>query len=404
LSLSRIVVVGASLAGLNAVEGLRAAGYDGRLSLVGSESHLPYDRPPLSKQVLDGTWSADLPLLRTGEEQGALDLDLHLGQTATQLDLSSRRVVTDDQTALEFDGLIIATGAHARMIPTALNLRGIHTLRTFEDALAVRSAFDSGARVAVVGAGFIGSEVAASARARNLCVTVLEALPIPLEPILGAEMGAVCAGLHHDNGVEIRHNAMVEGFEGTGQVEGVRLMDGSVIPADVVVVGVGVTPATGWLQSSGIHLDDGVVCDAYCATSAPGVYAAGDIARWHHRWYRETIRVEHWNNAVEQGVVAGQNLLAGPDASTAFVPVPYFWSDQYGVRIQFAGRRYPSGEFQVVHGSIKTRDFVAIYEFDDCLTAVIAFDRPHEFIVYRRLLAKHASWDEALSCSDEIIE
>jgi NADPH-dependent 2,4-dienoyl-CoA reductase/sulfur reductase-like enzyme len=401
VTLSRIVVVGASLAGINAAESLREAGYDGRLHLVGGEEHLPYDRPPLSKEILQGSKDETDVALRSTGEIDDLDLDLHLGTTATDLDLQDRRLGLHGGDRLDFDGLVIATGARPRHLPGTPTLDGVHVMRTIDDALAVRRAFDAGARVAVVGAGFIGSEVAASARARGLDVTVLEALPVPLSRVIGEDMGRACAALHVDNGVDLRCGAGVAGFEGGERVEQVRLADGSAVPADVVIVGIGVVPATTWLEPSGLELDDGIICDAYCAASAPGVYAAGDVARWHHPGLDERIRVEHWTNAAEQGAAAARNLLAGPASSTPFAPVPYFWSDQYGQRIQFSGRSHPDDDVRVVDGSVNEGEFVALYGRGERLAAVLAFGLRRRFMTYRRLLAAGASWEDALAVESQ---
>lgn len=400
MPLSRVVVVGASLAGLNAVEALRTAGYQGRLSLVGKEPHLPYDRPPLSKQILDGRLPAELPALRTADELAALDLDLHLGLAATDLDLDRRRLVLHGGDELDFDGLILATGAKPRTLPGTPAMDGVHVMRTIEDALAVRTAFDGGARVVVVGAGFIGSEVAASARARGLDVTVLEALPVPLGRVLGTQIGSVCAELQRDHGVDVRCGVGVAGFEGGDRVERVLLADGSSIAADVVVVGVGVTPSTAWLESSGLLLDDGIICDQFCSTGAPGVYAAGDIARWFHPTLGERLRVEHWSNAVEQGTAAARNLLAGEGAGTPFAPVPYFWSDQYGIKIQFVGRRHPDDEMLVCHGSVEERKFVAVFGRQGRVSAALGFGLGRQFLTFRRLVTEGATWAQALQLSD----
>ena len=395
--LQHIVVVGASLAGLRAAEALRDAGYDATLTLVGAERRLPYDRPPLSKQVLSGDWDAERTELRDRAHYEALDLDLRLGRTATALDLAARAVELDGGASVSFDALIVATGAAPRVLPATPDLEGIHTLRTLEDCLAIRRAFDDGGRVAVVGAGFIGSEVAATARGRGLDVTLIEASPVPLVRAVGEEMGRVCAALHDDHGVDLRLGAAVEGFEGSGRVERVRLSDGTAVDADVVVVGVGVAPSTGWLESSGLALRDGVVCDATCATSAPGVYAAGDVARWRNPLFDDEMRVEHWTNATDQGRAAALNLLAGPAESTPFAPVPYFWSDQYGVKIHFVGHVRPDDEVRVVHGSIDDRRFVALYRHDARLVGALGFDRPGLVMACRRLIAERTSWDDALA-------
>ena len=395
--LQHIVVVGASLAGLRAAEALRDAGYDATLTLVGAERRMPYDRPPLSKQVLSGEWDAERTDLRDRASYEALDLDLRLGRTATALDLAARTVELDGGETVRFDGLIVATGTAPRVLPGTPALEGIHTLRTLEDCLAIRRAFDDGGRVAVVGAGFIGSEVAATARERGLDVTLIEAAPVPLVRAVGEEMGRVCAALHDDHGVDLRLGAGVEGFEGSGRVQRVRLSDGTAVDADVAIVGVGVAPSTGWLESSGLALRDGVVCDATCAASAPGVYAAGDVARWRNPLFDDEMRVEHWTNATEQGRVAALNLLAGPADATPFAPVPYFWSDQYGVKIQLVGHVRPDDEVRVVHGSIDDRRLVALYRRGARLVGALGFDRPGLVMACRRLIAERASWEDALA-------
>ena len=393
LTLRRIAVVGASLAGLRAVETLRAAGYDGTLTLIGAETELPYDRPPLSKEVLAGKWDVEKIVLRDDDRWDELELDLRLGQRASALDLATREVVLDDQR-VPFDGLIIATGATPRALPGAPQLEGVHVLRTLQDSLAIRARLDEGARVVVVGAGFIGSEVAATARLRGHDVTVLEALPVPLERALGAEMGTRCAQLHVEHGVDLRLGAGVAGFEGDGRVERVRLSDGSAIDADLVVVGIGVVPNTGWLEGSGLEVRDGVVCDERCM-AAPGIYAAGDVARWVNPLFDEEMRVEHWTNATEQGDAAARNLLAGDGNGEPFAPVPYFWSDQYETKIQFVGRT--GDTVKVVHGSIDDPKFVAIYRRGDRLVGALGFGMPRVLMGYRRLLAQRASWDDALA-------
>ena len=395
-----MVVVGASLAGLRAVEALRERGYDGRLCLVGAEPHLPYDRPPLSKQLLAGTWGTERVGLRDGGSYDELDLDLRLGRRATGLDLVAGEVALDGGERLGFDGLVIATGARPRTLRGTPALAGIHTLRTLDDCLAIRAELEAGARLCVVGAGFIGAEVAATARRRGLEVTLLEALPVPLVRGLGEEMGAACSALHLDEGVDLRCGVTVIAFEGRGRVERVRLSDGSAVAADVVVVGVGVAPVTDWLEWSGLTLDDGVVCDATCAVlGASRVYAAGDVARWHNPRYGERMRVEHWTNAAEQGVAAAANLLAGPGAAEPFAPVPFFWSDQYDTKIQLVGHTRPGDEVRLAHGSVEERRFVALYGRAGRLVAALAFSWPRLLMSYRHLLAEGTTWEDALAFS-----
>ena len=394
--MERIVVVGASLAGLRAAEALRRGGFTGTLTLVGAEEHLPYDRPPLSKQVLAGEWDRDRLWLRKPDDYDPLGLDLRLGSRATDLDVQGREVLLHGGEVLPYDGVIIATGAAPRRLPDCPQLDGVVELRTLDDSLALRGAFDQRPKVVVVGAGFIGAEVAATACQRGLDVTVLEALPVPLSRGLGDRMGAACAALHLDHGVDLRCGVGVSGFEGDTRVTGVRLTDGSVVAADVVVVGVGVTPATAWLESSGLELNDGVVSDELCR-AAPGVYVAGDVARWTNPLVGESMRVEHWTNAAEQGQAAAENLLAGEGAGTPFAPVPFFWSDQYDVKIQFVGRARPGDDVEVVDGSLEAHRFVALYGRAGRLVGCLGFSRPRLVMMYRRLLAEGASWDEALA-------
>ena len=301
-----MVVVGGSLAGLRAIETLRNEGFEGRVTLIGAETRQPYDRPPLSKKVLAGEWEPERIALRRDGDLGSLDVDARLGRTATGLDVDERVVTVDDGERVPYDGLVIATGATVRRLPDQPELDGVYMLRTLDDCLALRAALTAGSpRVVVVGAGFIGAEVAATARGLGCEVTVLEALPVPLARALGPRMGLACAELHGDHGVELRLGVGVAAIEGTARVEQVRLTDGSVVPADVVVVGIGVAPATGWLEGSGLELRDGVVCDATLAAGPPGVYAAGDVCRWPNALFDEEMRVEHWTNAAEQGAARG---------------------------------------------------------------------------------------------------
>ncbi|MGH9185746.1 MAG: NAD(P)/FAD-dependent oxidoreductase [Acidimicrobiales bacterium] len=392
LTLEQVVVVGGSLAGLRAADTLRAEGYDGRLTIVGEEMHPPYDRPPLSKQVLAGSWEPEKTTLAPDD----LDADWRLGRRATALDLDARTITLDDDATVPFDGLVIATGARVRTLPGQPETPGIHMLRTLDDCLALRRALEmTPGRVVVVGAGFIGAEVAATCRGRGLDVTLIEALPVPLARVLGSEMGSVCADIHRDHGVDVRLGTGVEGFEGADRVERVRLTDGTSVEADVVVVGVGVTPNTEWLAGSGLPLADGVVCDETCL-AAPGIVAAGDVARWPNELFGEVMRVEHWDNAQAQGEHAARRLLHGPSVG-AFAPVPWFWSDQYDRKIQLAGRSGPDDEVQVVDGSVEERRFVALYGRAGRLVGALSFNRPRPIVEYRRLIGTGTSWDDALA-------
>ena len=390
--LSRIVVVGASVAGYGAIQELRKGGYDGALTLVGAEDRLPYDRPPLSKQVLAGDWEPDRVDFRLPD---TLDVELRLGSAASALDLGERTLRLASGADLPYDGLIIATGAAPRQLPGSESIEGVHVLRTLDDCLAVRAAFEQGARVAVVGAGFIGCEVAATARRRGLEVSLIEALPLPLAGALNPEIGQACADLHRAHGVDLRCGVMVEGIDGGQRAERLRLSDGSTVEADVVIVGIGVTPATAWLQSSGLTLDDGVVCDATCM-AAPGVYAAGDVARWYNPRYASLMRIEHWTNAMEQGRAAARNLLAGPEDAEPYDHLPYFWSDQYDTSIQLAGRTDGTDEFRVVRGSLEDGEFIALFRAGERIAGLLGFGLARDFARTRRLITQDDSWEAVI--------
>ncbi|TQN30640.1 NAD/ferredoxin-dependent reductase-like protein [Haloactinospora alba] len=392
-----IVVAGAGMAGLHAAESLRDAGFDGRITLVGDEHHQPYSRPPLSKEVLTGGGSAKSVLLREESEVAALDLETRLDTRVAGLRPREGAVLLDDGTTLGYDGLIVATGARARRPDT--ELAGVHVLRNLADAQAVREAFDSVQRVVVVGAGFIGAEVAASARAVGLEVTLLDAAPAPLTRAVDPRVGGVLAELHRDNGVDLRLGVGVEAFDGAERVERVRLSDGTAVPAQLVVAGLGAEPNTAWLAGSGVRLsahDGGVVCDARCATSVPGVYAAGDLAEWPHPRYGGRMRLEHWTNAGEQADVAARNLLTGEGTQREYTPVPYFWSDQYGMKIQVLGQAAPADTVEVVHGSVEKRKFVAFFGRAGRLVGILGLRSTPRTMRYRPLLERETSWDEAL--------
>jgi 3-phenylpropionate/trans-cinnamate dioxygenase ferredoxin reductase subunit len=397
VALRNIVVVGASLAGLRAVETLRREGYDDRLVLVGAEPHRPYDRPPLSKELLAGEWEPEQLALRH-QSYDDLDLDWRLERRATSLDLRAREVELHDGERIAFDGLVVATGATPRTLPGTPPLAGVFTLRTLDDSLALAELLDARPRVVVIGAGFIGSEVAATCKTkRGLDVTVLEALPVPMVRGVGPVIGEVMGELHRDHGVDLRCGVTVAGIEGDGRVERVRLGDGTAIEADVVVVGVGVAPETAWLEGSGLRLDNGVVCDETCL-AAPGVVAAGDVARWPNpRFGGELMRVEHWTNATEQGVAAAQRLLAGESGGVPYAPVPFVWSDQYDVKIQVVGHVRGDDEVAVAHGTLDERRFVALFGRAGRLTGALGFGRPRQLMQYRRMVADGAAFADAVA-------
>ena len=391
-----VSIVGASLAGYWAAETLRRDGFEGRISLIGDEPHAPYDRPPLSKKFLAGDLEDDRLPLTTAEKLADLGLEMRLGCRATGLDVATRTLEVDG-VAEPYDGLLIATGARCRNLPGTAGLAGVHTLRTRDDAEAIRDALANGARrVVVVGAGFIGAEVASTAIGRGAEVTMVEALEAPFGRVLGVEMGAVMADLHRRHGVDLRTGVGVDEVLGDDRLAGVRLADGATLEADLLVVGIGVVPNTDWLEGSGLTLDDGVVCDETCL-AAPDVAAAGDVARWANPRYGEVMRVEHWDNAVQQGVHAARRLLQSDEEATPYAPVPWFWTDQYDRKVQLAGRPHTDDEVRVVAGSTAEHRFAAFYGRDGRFTAALGMNRPRQVMQSKGLLDAGASWDEALA-------
>ena len=312
----RLVIVGASLAGLRAAQAARKAEFDGELVMVGAEHHRPYTRPPLSKELLAGEHTVDRVQLPCDE----LEAEWRLGASATRLDRARRRVVLSDGDEVEYDRLILATGSRPRRWPgIGADLDGVHVLRDLDDALALRAAFDQRPRVVIVGAGFIGCEVAQTARKEDLDVTLIDVAATPMLP-LGPELGGWCAELHRDHGVDVRLGTGVAGLIGDGHVEAVELAGGERVPADIVVVGLGALPNTEWLADSGLTVDPGLACDATLTTIGdPDILGAGDIVTWPHPLADgEAIRIEHWTVAAEQGQLAGRNVLLAPDERKAY--------------------------------------------------------------------------------------
>jgi len=402
-----VIVVGASLAGWRATETLRAEGFSGTIALVGEERHLPYDRPPLSKQILSGTWPPEKAVLADRKRSSELRVHEVLGRRAVGLDVEARTLELDDGSTLAADGIVLATGAAPRRLPGTEELGprdGLFVLRTLDDSLALRAAITAaeGVRVVVVGAGFIGAEVASTCAGLGCRVTVLEVMEIPLANVLGPSVGAHCASLHGANGVDLRTGVAVEAIVSRSDpgepALTVRLVGGEAIEADVVVVGIGVTPSTSWLEGSALTLDNGVVCDDRLF-AADGIVAAGDMARWtwRHDGEEESIRIEHWEVAAGAGLAAARSLLAGRDRAESFTPVPYFWSDQFGIRFQVLGSPRGDDEVQIVDGSFEEGKFVALYGRKGRLRAVMAIGRPRLLMGYRPLLQSGCSWDDALA-------
>jgi NADPH-dependent 2,4-dienoyl-CoA reductase/sulfur reductase-like enzyme len=398
MTVERLVVVGGSLAGLRAVEAARKVGFDGSITLIGAEQHLPYDRPPLSKEFLDATEpgvEASIPFFRSHDVfADELKVELMLGAPATGLDVARKIVFVGDRE-VGYDALVIATGSQLRKLPNSEHLDGVHGLRTLDDSLAIRAALDAGARTVVIGAGFIGSEVASSAQKRGVDVTVVEALPTPLVRATGTVMGAAIASLHDRNGTTLRCGTGVQAVEGDGHVERVVLSDGSVIDADLVVVGIGVSPCTSWLEGSGLTLENGVLCDETLWTGVPGVYAAGDVANWLNPMFGVRQRMENWTAAAEQGAAAARNAL-DPGNAKPYATVPYFWSDWYGSRIQFVGVP-ESEEVLLVDGDVDDDDrWTALYRQGDRLVGALTVNGQTVIMKYRRMIAQKSTWDDAL--------
>lgn len=402
---SHVVVVGASLAGTRAVEALRHQGFDGRITLIGDEVHQPYDRPPLSKTLLSGKRTADQVRLRPDDSDygSALDVTMMLGRRACALDVDAAELTLDGDERIGFDALVVATGSRARRLAHTEHLKNVHEVRTLDDCLRLQKALVVGARVVVVGAGFIGAEVAATAHSLGCEVTVLEAAPVPLERQLGTVMGSFCATVHGRHGVPLRVGVQVDEIDASG----VMLAGGERLEADVVVVGVGAAPNTEWLDGSDVAVGDGVICDPFCrvrsagAGTLEGIVAAGDVARWNNALFGEEMRIEHWTNAAEMAEHAATTLLADLNADTSslrpFAPVPYFWSDQYDIKIQFLGRSTGHDEVVVVDGSLEAGKLVALYRRGDRLIGALGISRVRQLMSYRNLLANSASWEEALA-------
>jgi 3-phenylpropionate/trans-cinnamate dioxygenase ferredoxin reductase subunit len=372
--LNEITVVGASLAGLRAVQALRREGFDGEITLVGAETHAPYNRPPLSKSMLRGDDDVTLP---GAEELGDQWLR---GRQAVRLDIRGRTVTLDDGTRLGYDGLVIATGARPR------RLDGVHTLRTLEDALALRAELASGhEHVLVIGGGFIGGEVASTARQLGRKVTLVDSAPYPMRAGLGEEAARWLAAHHERNGVELVTNVRVTEVRG----HQVRLSDGRSISAGLVVGGMGVVPNTEWLDGSGLAVDDGVLCrPTLFALNTADIVAAGDVARWPHGLYDEAmVRIEHWSNANEQGALAARNLLAGPEHAQPFLEVPNFATHVHGARIQTAGLPHLADDASIVAGRPEDDRFAVAFTRGGVLVGAVAVNSPKDLIKLKRAIA-----------------
>jgi 3-phenylpropionate/trans-cinnamate dioxygenase ferredoxin reductase subunit len=379
----RAVVVGAGLAGLRAAEGLRRHGLDGELTIVGDETHLPYDRPPLSKDLLLGSATPASCLFSCDD----LEATWLVGRAATKLEPTRRIVTLDGGDEVPYDALIIATGCRARPWPVQLSLQGVQTLRTLSDAIAIREAAQRCRHVTIIGAGFLGCEVAAALRARGIDVSMIEIASHPM-PALGPALADATTRLHAAEGVDLRCGVSVVGLDGRDRVERVRLSDGGRIETDLVLVALGALPNTEWLEGSGLDLRGGVVCDKYCmAVGASGVAAAGDVAAWPHRAAGRVTRVEHWTNAAEMALRAASNLLLPQAERRAHAPVLTFWSDQYDVKIRAAGVVQRATSWSVVRDEPDKKRLVVEGRRDGALVAGVTFNSNGDHLRFRRELS-----------------
>ncbi|GAA0826522.1 NAD(P)/FAD-dependent oxidoreductase [Streptosporangium amethystogenes subsp. fukuiense] len=376
-----VLIVGASAGGLAVAEALRRKGYRGELSVVGAERHPPYDRPPLSKQVLAGTWESEKAYLRSRDDLAKLEAEFVLGDPATGLDAAAREVRTASGRVLRAQTVILATGLVSHRLPGQDDLAGVHVLRTLDDALALRRSLTAVNRLVVIGEGVLGAEIAATACGMGLDVTLAGLGRAVMADQLGGLVGATLTSLHARRGVRLRLGVAAEALTGAdGRVTGVRLASGESLPADAVVVAIGSRPATDWLDGSGLAIGDGVECDSRCR-AAPDVYAVGDMASWHHEGLGRRLRLENRTNAVEQAQIVAANIL-GEDRP--YVPIPYFWTDQYDVKIQAHGFLTPEAQVNVIEGAPEDNRFVAHYSVDGHVTGVLGWNMAKAARVHRQ--------------------
>jgi 3-phenylpropionate/trans-cinnamate dioxygenase ferredoxin reductase component len=386
------VIVGGGLAGAKAAEALREEGFGGRVVLIGEENVAPYERPPLSKDYLRGEFEREKVYVHPEGFYAEQDIELLRGRAAVRLDTSSHELALDDGERLRYDRLLLTTGAEPRRlsIPGA-GLDGVLYLRSVEDSDALRERMDRGGAVAVIGAGWIGAEVAASARQRGLAVTMIDPNSVPLERVMGAEVGTIYRDLHTERGVAMLMQTRIESFEGDGAVERVRTRDGRVVECDFVVVGVGVQPRTQLAADAGLRVDNGILADEHLRTSAPGVFVAGDVANAHHPFYGEPVRVEHWNNALHQGPVAALNML---DRAVPYDALPYFFSDQYDTGMEYAGLAR-TWDRVVFRGDPASREFIAFWLTEDRVVAGMNFNVWDITDTIQRLIRSRTAVDDA---------
>ena len=398
-NIASYVIVGAGIAGNAAAETLRKQGFEGEVHLVGAEPHRPYDRPPLSKEFLSGSKEQDKLFFKPEDFYAEHSIQLHLGTEATALDPTSKTLTLADGSSLRFDKLLLATGSRVRTLPIpGSELEGIHYLRTIDDSQAIARSMNSASRVVIVGAGFIGSEVAAVCKTAGLEVTVLEIQPQPMAHILGEEMGAIYANLHTSRGIDLRLQEGISGIRGSSRAEQVTTDQGNAIDCDFVVIGVGIAPDTALAESAGLEVDRGILVDEHCQTSHPDIYAAGDVANWFHPGLGHRLRVEHWDNALNQGAAAAKSMLGAPEP---YSPTLYFWSDQYDLSIQYLGHATEWDEI-AVRGNPDEEKFTAFYLKDGLVHGALVVNNFRDIRPTRTLIGQKTPITAA-SLSDESI-
>jgi 3-phenylpropionate/trans-cinnamate dioxygenase ferredoxin reductase component len=369
---SMFVIVGASLAGGSAAVTLREEGFDGRIVLIGDEPHPPYERPPLSKEYFRGEQPFEDSLVRPLDFYASNDIETHFGTRATRVDPIDKTVRLSNRDSVVYDQILIATGSRNRSLPIpGLKLERVYDLRTVEDCDRIRAEIAPGRRAAVVGMGFIGSEIASSLRQMGVEVVVIEGEKVPLYRALGEEIGRLMEHIHRDHGVEMIFEDHVSGFEGAGGVERIVTRSGRQIDCDFAVVGIGVEPVIDVVAGSGVEVDNGIVVDEYCRTNVEGIFAAGDVTNHYHPIFEQRMRVEHWHNALKQGSVAARNMMG---MATAYDEIHWFWSDQYDYNLQYAGF-HKDWDDLVVRGSLGERDFIAFYVEEGRVTAAVGMNR-----------------------------
>lgn len=394
------VIIGANLAGGRAAQALRKEGFDGRLVLIGAEPDPPYERPPLSKEYLRGELPREKIFIGKPESYQEQEIELRLGVAATRIDPQERAVELADGEHISYDKLLLASGGRERRLSVpGSDLDSIYYLRTVADSERIAQELRPGRRLVVIGAGFIGAEVAASARTKGLEVSVLEMAPVPLGRALGEELGRVYGEIHRDRGVDLRTGEAIERFEGGKRVERVVGASGASIDCDFVVVGVGIAPATELADAAGLAVENGVVVDEYCETSMPGIFAAGDVASFYHPVLDTRMRVEHWSNAQNQGVAAAKSMLG---IREPYSEIPWFWSDQYDLNMQYIGHATRWDEI-VLRGDVAGRSFTAFYLESGRLRAALAVNRHRDIRPCRELIRRGAPI-ESDKLKDEEIE